>query len=335
MTRPRVSVVMPVYNAARFVAAAVESVLAQTFSDFEFIVIDDDSTDESLSVVRRCRDPRLHIVSRPHQGVVATMNAALELCRGDLVARADADDLNVRERLDRQVAFFDCHPEVVALGGAIREGDRVLRYPEDALRLRWLALYQSPFANPTLMFQEKAAAAAGGYPADHEVLDDYPFMSRLLAHGEGANLPDVLVVKRANPESITERHRPRQVAEGDRVRRANLAAVVDCDDIEPLFALLTGDPAIGRRPLAEIVSRLERLLADFRRRWAIDEARWREVAPWIARQLVERALHHGQAAPSALVAMVRVAVRLDRRLMRSPALAKGLLRHLVLPRLGW
>lgn len=326
---------MPVYNAQPFVADAVESVLAQTFTAFELIVVDDGSTDESLNVVRRFRDARLRVVPWPHQGVVSTMNAALGLCRGELVARADADDLNVPERLARQVAFLDGHPEVVALGGAVREGDRVLRYPEDALRLRWLALYQSPFANPTLMFRGTVAVAAGGYPLDHEVLDDYPFMSRLLAYGDGANLPDVLVVKRANPASITERHRPRQVAEGDCVRRANLTAVVGSDDVEPLFELLIGDPAIGRRPWCEVVPRLERLLTGFRRRWAVDEARWRAVAPWIARQLLDRALLHGKRAPRTLVEVARVAVRVDRRLVLSPALAKGLLRHFVLPRLGW
>jgi len=322
---------MPMYNAAPFVAAAVESVLTQTFTDFELLVLDDGSTDTSAEVVRSFRDPRLVLLSRPHAGVVASMSAALEAARAPIVARADADDVCVPVRLARQVEYLRANPGVALVGAAIREDGRVLAYPPDLLRIRWTVLYRSPFAGPTLMFRRDAALAVGGYPRDYYFVDDYPFVSRMIARFEAANLGEVLVTKRINPTGITGRHSAEQIAEGDRVRLGNLESLLGPgSDARAVLALLTGR---GTPPPADRVAPLlERLADGFRRRWGVEPAAWRALARWVGRELFDLALRHA-AHPAVLVRMAAYACRLDPALAARPRFAKGLVRHLVLERL--
>lgn len=330
MSTPAVSVVMPAYNAEPFLAAAVESVLGQTSGDFELLVIDDGSTDGTSTVLRSFGDRRLTVVTRPHEGVVATMNASLARARAPLIARADADDVCVAERLERQVTFLTSHPDVVVVGGAMRTGDRVVTYPPDALRIRWTALYRSPFANTTLMFRRDAAHKVGGYPTDHYFVDDYPFVSRLVARWPGANLADVLVLQRPNPDGISGRHEVAQVAEGDRVRRANAAALVgEGPDADALVALLVGRGDVPSP--ARVHDLLDEALAAFRRRWAVGDEQWKALKPWIGRELFERALGH-ETHPALLARMAAYACRLDPSLPLRLRFVRGLVRHLVLPR---
>lgn len=330
---PRVSVVMPVYNAEPYLRDALAGVLEQTFEDFELLAIDDGSTDGSLDVLRACADPRLRVVSRPHAGVVRTMNAALGLARAEVIARADADDVCLPQRLERQVRFLAEHPGMALVGGVMQSGTRLWEYPADAARMRWLALYQSPVANTTIAFRRRAALAVGGYPEDFQLVDDYPFVSRLLARYDAANLSDPLVLHRPNPTGISGRHPQAQVAEGDRVRRANIAALVpEPDAADALFRLLLGRGGPAARAVAPL---LDRLIAAFRRCWATDGARWRALAPWIGRELFARALLHGAGAPAILMRMALYAWWLDGGLVFRPSTPKALVKHLALPRVGW
>jgi len=331
--RPQVSVVMPVFNAEPYLREAVTGVLEQTLGDFELLAIDDGSSDGSLDVLRSFTDPRLRVVSRPHEGIVRTMNAALALARAELIARADADDVCLPERLERQVRFLAAHPGVALVGGVMRSGTRLYEYPCDAARMRWLALYQSPVANTTILFRRRAALAVGGYPDDFRLVDDYPFVSRLLARYDAANLPEALVLHRPNPMGISGRHPVAQAAEGDRVRRANIAALVpEPAAADALFRLLLGRAAPAARAVAPL---LDRLIAAFQRCWAPDAARWRGLAPWIGRELFQRALLHGAAAPAVLLKMALYAWWLDGGLVFRPSTPKALVKHFLLPRVGW
>jgi glycosyltransferase involved in cell wall biosynthesis len=325
---------MPVYNAEPYLGEALTGVLGQTFGDFELLAIDDGSTDGSLDMLRGCDDPRLRVVAQPHQGVVRTMNAALALARADLIARADADDVCLPERLERQVQFLTAHPGVALVGGVMRSGARLFQYPCDAARMRWLALYQSPVANTTILFRRRAALAVGGYPEDFRLVDDYPFVSRLLARYDAANLPaDPVVLHRPNPEGISGRHPQAQAAEGDRVRRANFAALVpEPVAAEALFRLLLGRAVTAAHAVAPL---LDRLIGAFQRCWAPDAAGWRRLGPWIGRELFQRALLHGATAPAVLMRMACYAWWMDGGLVFRPSTPKALVRHLVMPRVGW
>jgi glycosyltransferase involved in cell wall biosynthesis len=325
MSGSQLTVVMPVYNAAPWVRTAVGSVLGQSFSDFTLLVIDDGSTDGSAAIVRGLTDPRVRVATQPHAGVVGAMRTALGLVETALVARADADDVCHPRRLEWQVAFLDAHPDVAVVGGAVRRLGRRLGGPTDAARIRWTALYQSPMAGPTLMFRRAAALAVGGYPEDHLYLDDYPFISRLVDRFGAANLAEALVTMTVHETSISRTFSAEALAEGDRVRRANLRRLVGREGaVAALFYMLCGGtPPAGFTP-ARVAPLLEELLARFHER----VGRTPSLARWIGRQLFERALLHGDV-PSVLAAMLGVALRLNRRLAFDPRVARALLRQLV------
>ena len=118
---PSVSVLMPTYNPGRYVSEAIESILAQTFTDFEFLISDAGSTDGSLEVMRRYAeaDPRIRLIIQPKAGIVRALNELIALARGDLIARMDADDIALPVRLERQVAYLNDHPECVLVGSRV------------------------------------------------------------------------------------------------------------------------------------------------------------------------------------------------------------------------
>src|SRR5207237_10277673 len=115
---PRVSVLLPVWNGEAFLEQAMESILRQTLSSFELIVIDDGSTDRSAAIAEEfaSRDPRMRVLRRPHEGLSAALNAGIAAARGEYVARMDADDISAPDRLRKQVAYLDAHPACVAVG---------------------------------------------------------------------------------------------------------------------------------------------------------------------------------------------------------------------------
>ena len=327
-----VTVVMPVYNAAPYLRAAVESVLGQTLADFSLLVVDDGSTDESPTILRAFSDPRLRVVTRPHRGIVSAMRTALALVDTDLVARADADDVCRPRRLERQVGFLTAHPEVALVGAAVRRLGRRLAGPPDAPRIRWMALYQNPLANPTIVFRRSAALEAGGDTDDHVYLDDYPFVSRMIERYDAANLPEVLVTMTVHADSISKAFSAEAVAEADRVRRANLRRLVARDDVvEPLRYLLSGGPAPAGFDAEHVGLLLGHLLGRFRERYGTG-AKSGAVGRWIGRQIFERALLHGPTAPRVLAAMMRAALRLNPALAADPRVAKALFLHLVVYR---
>ena len=120
---------MLAYNAGRYVAEAVESILAQTYTDFEFLIIDDGSTDRTLKVLKQyaARDPRIHLVSRPNRGLVATLNEGLALARAEFIARMDADDIALPHRFERQIAYMREHPDIICVGSAVMTMDQAGR----------------------------------------------------------------------------------------------------------------------------------------------------------------------------------------------------------------
>ena len=206
---PVVSVLMAVYNGAPWVRDAVDSVLGQSLSDLELIVIDDASTDATPTLLASVHDTRLRVDrSSARRGLSASLAAAWTIARAPLIARLDADDISVPDRLARQQAFLSSHPEVGLLGGAAREIDALGRPlglvepPRDDLTLRRALIRQNPFVHSTVMMRRSAAEAVGGYDARREVAQDYDLWMRMSRVTRLANLPDVLVVRRRLPGAI-------------------------------------------------------------------------------------------------------------------------------------
>lgn len=212
--RPGVSVLLPVYNAAPYAQQAVQSVLSQTFTDFELILFDDGSTDGSLPLLRQFSDARIRLFSRPNRGLVATLNEAIAQSRADLLARMDADDVAFPERFAKQVDFLGQHPACVAVGTGIVVVDPLgepIKTPPTALGhpaigRGLLAGNGWVLCHPTVMMRKAAVLSAGGYRAEYDRAEDLDLFLRLAEVGELANLPEPLLYFRQHFHSVCALH---------------------------------------------------------------------------------------------------------------------------------
>jgi len=226
---PAISVVVPTYNAARYVAEAVASVLAQDFSDFELLLIDDGSTDDTASVVSQfAADPRVRLLrNERNMGLIATLHRAYAECRGPLIARMDSDDICAPDRFSRQVAFLSAHPEVDIVGGAIRffgnVAPNVFTFPTSHADIHPAMLFFCPLAHPALMFRrELLDRGLIRYDDAFRHAEDYHLWSRLLRQVKAANLPQVVLDYRLHAQQVSSDSSDKQYAASLRVRRQML-----------------------------------------------------------------------------------------------------------------
>ena len=212
MTLPMISVVMSVFNGERFLSEAVESILAQSFSDFEFIVIDDGSTDGSAMILESYQriDSRMRVYRQEKRGLVASLNRGCGLARGKYIARMDADDVAVKDRLAQQVGYMESNPEVGLLGGAVQMIDaagkplRVVRYPLENYELQRALLQSNVFWHPTVLIRTQNFKSAGGY-RNIPAAEDYDLWLRMAARYPVANLRSVLLNYRIHSNQVSAR----------------------------------------------------------------------------------------------------------------------------------
>lgn len=223
---PVVSVVMAVYNSERYLAQAVESILQQTFTDFELVIIDDGSTDRSLKILQRyaAKDDRIRLISRGNRGIPQTRNELLANARGEFVAIMDSDDVAIADRLARQVDYLRAHPEVVCVGGAqdwIDEAGRLLLWhqePEtDSEIQQRMLMGQTCINNPSAMMRRAALMQVGGYDESMSQAEDLDLFLKLGELGKLANLPETVLQYRQHRHSISERQ---QIADIELRRKA-------------------------------------------------------------------------------------------------------------------
>lgn len=209
---PLISVVLPAYNAERYVGLAIRSILAQTEPDFELIVLNDGSTDGTLAAIRQAvgGDARGRIVDRGNVGIVRTLNEGIEMARGALIARMDADDIARPERFARQRAHLEAHPACVALGSRVLlidpEGLPLMEMIDERTHAEIdaanLAYTSSFICHPSVMMRRQAVLDVGGYRPEYESAEDLDLFLRLAEVGEVANLPEVLLDYRQHFNSI-------------------------------------------------------------------------------------------------------------------------------------
>lgn len=210
---------MCVHNGERFLAEAIDSILRQTMSDFEFVIVDDGSTDGTGEILRQyeATDERVRVVTRPHEGVAAALNFGSGLARGKYMARMDADDVAFPKRLEVQVAFLERCPEVAVVGGALEVVDdqgrttHVKVNPQVDAEIKERLLHEDCIAHPSVMLRTDVLRAAGGYRTTFAHAEDYDLWLRLAETCRFANLPDVLVRYRVHPESVSVRSRREQI----------------------------------------------------------------------------------------------------------------------------
>ena len=212
MPTPALCVALPVYNARRYLAAALASILGQFFRDFELVAVDDGSTDDSLAILRAfaARDARLRVISRPNTGLAGALNDAWRASTAPFVARMDADDIAFPGRFARQVAHLEAHPEIVALGSAIVFMDAAGRPVKDCPRplgheeieAALLRGDGGSLIHPVVMLRRTALEAIGGYRPEAYFVEDLDLYLRLARVGRLANLPEPLLFYRVHPGSM-------------------------------------------------------------------------------------------------------------------------------------
>jgi glycosyltransferase involved in cell wall biosynthesis len=257
---------MPAYNSALYIEEAVSSILVQTFSDFELIVIDDGSCDATATSLARYASKDSRIVLAPNtgnRGLVYTLNKGLSLARGEYIARMDSDDISTRERLERQVNFLDANSRVGICGGSVEffgHGSGVWKFPLEDGALRASLLFSTPFAHPAVIMRKSLFGPRGLRYPETPFAEDYALWVQAAAVTNFANLPDVLLRYRMHESQLTKRYR-KCFSEASAKARANLleglGMPVTDDDLQALEFATPG----SRQDLAQLDNLLRRITA--------------------------------------------------------------------------
>jgi glycosyltransferase involved in cell wall biosynthesis len=208
---PLVSVILAVRNGGSDLPKAIDTILTQTFTNFELIVVDNGSTDGTSTFLKSIEDPRLRVVFRSEPGLAGALNEGIANARGRYIARQDHDDWALPTRMERQVQFLDAHPDHALVGtrADIWVGDtpsqRFHDHPADDAELRFELLFNNPFVHSSVMIRKSALDEVGVYTTDPERQppEDYELWSRLARRFRLANLPERLTIYREVPSSIS------------------------------------------------------------------------------------------------------------------------------------
>lgn len=224
LTTPTVTVLMSVYNSEDYLAEAIESILDQTYKDFEFLIINDGSTDSSLKIIKNYKDKRIRLISRPNKGLVASLNEGIEKARGKYLARMDSDDISPAYRLQKEVTFLDTHPNVGMVGSnyTIIEEDgtelvttNVFTHPHD---LKVAQVTCNQFGHGSIMARLSVLKELNGYDASVGHVEDYHLWTRISRVTDIANFVEPLYFYRRNSEGVTQKNLQLQVDQTFAVR---------------------------------------------------------------------------------------------------------------------
>jgi hypothetical protein len=241
---------MPVYNGMPYLPAAVESILSQSFSDFEFIIVNDCSTDNSLEYLMGLRDERVKVISlEKNLGVTAALQVGIKLVSGKYVARLDADDVAKQERLSQQVEFMEANPEIGLLGSSyelIDSNGTFIRYVDisrDDIEIRWRLLFKNPFFHSTVMFRHDMVK-------EHQLNytrkygEDYQLWIDILQYCKGAIVQEPLIQYRIHQHSWTFTKGSEQVQAAYEIagKEVNRYLLVSAEQIERMIDFARGKP---------------------------------------------------------------------------------------------
>lgn len=216
---PKVSILLPVYNTELYIKEAIQGVLAQTFTNYEFLIIDDGSTDTSQELIQSFNDKRIIFIKHEkNQGLIATLNEGVMRAKGVYVARIDADDIWTSiQKLEKQVMYLDNHPECVVVGtwaNTINETGQItgtIRNPIHDNSIRQLLLIKNYLIHPSTLFRKESCVKAGVFHSDEKYVEDYGLWLRMGMLGTFANIPEYLMSYRIHKKSITQSKNKEQI----------------------------------------------------------------------------------------------------------------------------
>ena len=209
---PRVTVLMPAYNAGKYIGEAIQSVIDQTYSDWELLVVNDGSTDNTVEVVESFSDSRIRLLHNPENlRLIKTLNRGLEEALGEYIARLDSDDLATPDRLVLQAEALDADPELAILGGrsnVINENGELVRSGRDSFLpaseegIQFASMFYNPFRHSAVMFRRDIVRAHGGYPEVMQNVEDFGLWCELIKQHKAINLNTTLCDYRVHNESV-------------------------------------------------------------------------------------------------------------------------------------
>jgi hypothetical protein len=243
---PRVTVLMSVCDGEKHLREAVESILAQTFTDFEFLIVNDGSTDRTRDILDLYHDERLRIVHQENTGLIRALNTGLHLARGEYVARMDADDVSHPLRLEMQIEVLDSNPIVDLVASSCRlidEDGRVFDHAEmetDGIYRLWILQFRNAYVHGSVTYRRKRVMDLHGYSEKCLHAEDYDLWLRMTSAPSTAMIPTYLYDLRMWPESISQRFQAVQ---------QRMAAEISCRALRLCDPSLTCDDLTGMRPL--------------------------------------------------------------------------------------
>jgi glycosyltransferase involved in cell wall biosynthesis len=254
---PLISVVMSIYNAEAFLKESIDSILRQTFTDFELLALDDGSTDRSADIIRSYNDTRIQYISLPHD-FIATLNHGLETAQGRYIARMDADDVMMPERLQVQYDYMEQHPDIAVCGSAIRmfgtqQGEVICESEHD--NIVDLMVKHNPVANPTTMIRRSVLFEHNiRYRQEFIYAEDFKMWAEIAQAGLRLhNLPQVLMRYRCSPGQVSAKHY---------VRQQSITTVVQYEMLNYLLSCIVADDET-KTELDEFLKNLEKYNEQF------------------------------------------------------------------------
>ncbi len=280
---PAISVILPVYNGEKFVRSAIESILNQTFPDFELILIDDGSTDQTGEIIQSIQDERIQLVEHTqNQGLISSLNQGIALARGEYVARMDADDISLPDRFERQVEFLRAHPRVGVLGNQVRFLNENLEqvvweyhFPSSHTEIAWKMMFMNVIPHPAVIVRRELLIEASGYNPEYATAEDYELWTRLILQTEFANLDEVLLLYRRHSATVSEQKKQIQLATTLRIRRQYIATATGIelgdDQMLMLFQRPPYDQGLSHLEFKQFVELLVQIFLAYQSRNALEQ----------------------------------------------------------------
>jgi len=332
---PKISVVMPVYNAGPYLRDAMSSILDQTFRDFEFIIINDGSTDGGAFILNEYerKDIRIKVLHQDNQGMIAALNRGCRLARGQYIARMDADDISDTRRFERQLEYIEQHAEIGILGTGtcnIDKNGRMRtqgRWPTNPKMLKWTHFFGVCVAHPTVLMRREILERVNFYRPDATHGEDVDLWLRASKITEFGNVPEILFKYRiwndSTSQADSKQRRPMHTELLSSFIKEFLAVEPNMEAVEGLRQTRLGIPPRNLHQILLTASLIRKLYRKFTKANSLTVSERREIASDAAKRLAFLSLHASRLDKVAFISLALQALYLDYRLLSPSSVAKG------------
>lgn len=279
ISNPKISVIMPVYNAGKYLKDAIDSILNQSFSDFEVFIIDDRSTDDSLETIRSYKDERIILIEKEiNTGYTDSLNMAIKLAKGKYIARMDADDISLKDRFLKQYNHMEANPDIMLLGSfyQVIGKEKVFRFPKSYEEIKVFALTQNPVPHPTALIRSSVLHDNKlFYDRSYEPAEDFELWTRIIKLGRVENLQEVLLNYRVHEGQISNTKKEIQDRAADKIRTAQIEILIRLDELsynkEFILGVLTKrEPQISAKSLVDLKKTLNHIFVSNKKKKLYD-----------------------------------------------------------------